>query len=412
MFSQNLPFLSGWVIDAGTGMPLKNASITLKGSLSGTLSDSTGAFSLETSRNIVFLNVSILGYEKTSVRVNRAFEDTVIVALTRKINTLDEVVINALPVQVVSKSRRYNVLDYDFYKDNVLMITYVDLDRAKLVLINENSDTLGYKKIPSEPNRLFRDCLGNLHVVCKDSIYQAYYDGNTLSLLPAKSVRDFESILLPCVAQDSSSLILERRFGSRRMEADEFHPFFTHNLAIGYYCIDKKNRKRKPLIYIEDEKTIVMSNDEDYYIMMKQRAGLKTFGDRTFSETLIFKEIYSPLYTIKNRIYLFDYANGYIKTFDKENKVKDAIPINFHNTIQFSRAMDVDRKTNKAFAFFESDGLTEVKEINLNTGVITTSYKIPFVFVTQVKVNNDYIYFIRKGKNDDDTRYLSRMKMN
>lgn len=412
LFSQTSFFmLSGKVLDAETKLPLKNVSIRIQGTLSGTLSDSTGAFDLQASGNSAILNFSMLGYDKKSVKVTKDTKDGLLVELTRKADLLGEVVISADPVQVVSKSRRYNVLDYDFYNDLILLITYVDFDKAKLVLINQDADTLGYKKVPGEPNRLFRDCLGNLHVVCKDSLYQVYYNEKKLSLLPAKSVRDFEKILLPCVAQDSGHFLMVEKYGARLIEADGFHSFFSHNLALSYYCINKKSRQKFPLIYIEDETTMRMSNDEDAFIARKEASGLKTFGDRTFSETLIFKEIYSPLYSIRDTIYVFDYTNGFIKSFDGEKKIRSSVSIDFHKTLGFSRDMVVDRKKNKAFALFESEGITEAKEINLNTGAITASYKIPFAFVTNVKVYDDYMYFIRKEKSDDGTRFLSRIKL-
>lgn len=170
--------LLGKVLDAETKLPLKNVSISINGTLSGTLSDSTGAFDLQASGSSVILNFSMLGYDKKSVKVTKDMKDGLLVELTRKTDLLGEVVISADPVQVVSKSRRYQVLDYDFYDDHILMITYVDPDKSKLVLLGGHNDTLGFRKIPGEPNSLFRDCMGNLHVVCKDSIYQAFYNGS------------------------------------------------------------------------------------------------------------------------------------------------------------------------------------------------------------------------------------------
>jgi hypothetical protein len=213
IFSQNSAFLlSGKILDAETKLPLRNVSISIKGTLSGTLSDTAGAFTIQVSGSPVTLSFSMLGYEKKSVRLTKDSKD-VLVELTRKTDLLEEVVIQAEPVQVVSKSKRYHVLDYDFYGDDILMITYVDLDKSRLVLLGRQGDTLGFRKIPGEPNRMFRDCLGNLHVVCKDSIYQAFYNGNALSLLPPKSIHDFEKILLPCVAQDSSGFYLVEKYG-------------------------------------------------------------------------------------------------------------------------------------------------------------------------------------------------------
>ncbi len=410
VFCQSIT-VRGKVIDSETKLPLNHVAISLNGSLRGTEADSSGNFMMVLPEKVGILNFSIIGYEKKSVKIKNNSTDPFIIELERKQNTLSEIVISSSPIETVSKSKRYNVLDYDFYNDNILLITYVDLKRAKLVLINQNFDTLGYKAIPYEPSRLFKDCLGNIHVVCKDSLYQAYYDGKRLDLFTPKSIRDFESILLPCIEQDSLNFFLIQKYGAKLIE-EEFRPFYSNNLGLNYFYVNKKTRIKQPLITIEDEKMMIMSNDEAAFEKRKEQSGLKTIGDRVFAETVIFKEIYAPLYNIKNNIYIFDYANSAIKYFGKANQLQQEVPITFHKSLQFSREMQIDRKTWRVFALFESNGITELKDINLSTGLINTSYKIPFPFVNHIKVQDNYIYFIRKGREYDDTRYLARLRVN
>lgn len=412
IFSQNSAFLlSGKILDAETKLPLRNVSISIKGTLSGTLSDTAGAFTIQVSGSPVTLSFSMLGYEKKSVRLTKDSKD-VLVELTRKTDLLEEVVIQAEPVQVVSKSKRYHVLDYDFYGDDILMITYVDLDKSRLVLLGRQGDTLGFRKIPGEPNRMFRDCLGNLHVVCKDSIYQAFYNGNALSLLPPKSIHDFEKILLPCVAQDSSGFYLVEKYGGGQMiDVGLGAPVRANDLALSYTYIDKKKRERKRFIMIADEHKMIMSQDEEAFEARKEAVGLKTFGDRLFAEKFLFTEIYAPLFYIKGSIYIFDYVNGNIKRFDKALQLTEDVVVTYHKTLSFQDDMEVDAVSGKTFALFESGGVSELQEINLQTGAVKKSYRIPFPFTTHLKVYNGYVYFIRKEKGDDGTRYLSRMRL-
>ena len=76
--------------------------------------------------------------------------------------------------------------------------------------------------------------------------------------------------------------------------------------------------------------------------------------------------------------------------------------LSFTKALKFIRDVQVDEKTGKVFALFESNGIIELQEVNLNTGLINASYKIPFIFVNHVKVHDDYIYFIRKESGYDD----------
>ena len=114
-FSQSSLFsIRGKVIDSGTKATLKNVSISINGTLSGTVSDSAGTFNIQGQGAAVILNFSLLGYEKKSVKVSEQLKDTLVVELVQKQNNLNEVNISATGVEVVHKSKRYNVLDYEF----------------------------------------------------------------------------------------------------------------------------------------------------------------------------------------------------------------------------------------------------------------------------------------------------------
>lgn len=111
-----------------------------------------------------------------------------------------------------------------------------------------------------------------------------------------------------------------------------------------------------------------------------------------------------------NRIYIFDFVNNKIRPFNKQHLPEHEVSIEFHKSLKFTRDMQIDELTGSAFALFESNGITELHEINLNTGVINTFDKIPFIFVSHVKVYDNYIYFIRKENGYEGTKFLSRIK--
>ena len=71
--------------------PLANASITVKGSRSGTASGADGTFSLTVPDNVKMLTVSAVGYETLDVAISGSF---VSVALqTGESRSMDEVIV-------------------------------------------------------------------------------------------------------------------------------------------------------------------------------------------------------------------------------------------------------------------------------------------------------------------------------
>jgi len=74
--------------------------------------------------------------------------------------------------------------------------------------------------------------------------------------------------------------------------------------------------------------------------------------------------------------------------------------------------MCIDDKTQKVYAIYESNGVTTLKEINLNNGLLNNSYKIPFHFLENIKTHDNYIYFLYQNKEHNNTKFLSRLKIN
>lgn len=401
--------VSGRVIDAETNLPVAHVSIGVAGSLAGTLSDSTGSFHLNF-KGPATLYFHMLGYQSQTLPIDPSQKEPLTVRLVPKSNQLSEVVIHASPVEVVSKSKRYSVLDYSFVQEGILLIVYVDPRKAKLLLLSRDLDTLAIRGLPAEPNRLFKDCLGNVHVVGSDSLYQVSYSQHKLNLLLPKSIGDLENILLPCVAQDSSNVYVIEKYGSRLLDVGLGSMIKTGALTLSYTCIQKKSHARTRFVTIADEKKLEMSQDEDAHQAMKASLNMKgTCGDRLFAETVLYTEVYAPLILVGNRLFVFDLVNDRLRRFDHALALKQELPLSFHRDLHFQNDVQADIETQRIYAIFETNGITELKEISLNSGEAIASHKIPGPFATKVKVLGNYIYFIQKDKDGDGAYFLSRL---
>jgi hypothetical protein len=409
--------ITGKVIDDVTKLPLRNVSVQITGTLKGTTTDSNGVFKFSVKENKIVLEFSIIGYETKFISANYTSYNKLVIPLSQKTQQLKEVVINSSPIEAVIKSENSNVLDYEFYKDNILLITYVhDLKKSKLILINQSFDTISKTSIPEEPTGLFKDCLGNNHVVCQNTIYQVYLENSTLKLYPPEKIENFEQIMYPCVAQDSANLYFLKKEGAIVVDVGAFRPFNSHSHTISYSYVNKLTKKKSSLADIVDEEVEKKRKDELDYEKGKMSAGMYEHGsparDRLFFETIVIKEIFAPLYNIQNKIYVFDFVNYNIQRYEATGELLSKVNLKFQHQLNWKRQMCIDEKSGKVFAIFEKNGVSELKEINLITGEINNSYKIPFAFIKQIKAYDNYIYFLYKGKEYDDTRCLSRLRLN
>jgi TonB-linked SusC/RagA family outer membrane protein len=97
--------LEGTVVDAVTKEPIIGASINIKGTTHGVVTDFDGKFFFQTGQKLPYtLIVSYLGYKKTEVVVDK---NSVVIDLTQEQNTLSEVVVTALGITKEKKSLGY-----------------------------------------------------------------------------------------------------------------------------------------------------------------------------------------------------------------------------------------------------------------------------------------------------------------
>lgn len=408
--------ISGQVTDSVTKLPLSNVNVQIIGTLRGTVTDSGGVFKLYSKEKEIILLFSLMGYERKYVKIKKEVNSQVEIYLQPKAETIKEVVISSSPTETILKSDRSHVIDYNFYGENILLITTgFNFSRPKLVLMNPSLDTLSIINIPEKPVRLFKDCMHNIHVVGEKKTYQVFYEASKLKLLAPFDLETFEAILFPCVAGDSLNLYFNEKYGSGNIKMERFN-LKTNNHALRYYYINKSSREKQNLTTIVDQKTMELRAEEDKYLDDKEAAGmyrkpiLKEF-DRIFAETILYKEVYAPLFKLNDTIYIFNYLESKIQCYSPSGKLTKELGITFHEEENWKREMCIDEKYFSAYAFFESNGITEVKEINLNNGSVKYSFKVPVPFIENIKVDKGFVYFLYQGKEYTDTRSLSRIKL-
>jgi hypothetical protein len=96
--------LKGTVSDAKTGEPIPFASVSLKGTSVGTITDSKGRFLIETSNPAVLVEFSFIGYQTESRKVSPGLEQSFNIRLSLSVIELDEVSVKPQRVNYRNKN--------------------------------------------------------------------------------------------------------------------------------------------------------------------------------------------------------------------------------------------------------------------------------------------------------------------
>jgi iron complex outermembrane receptor protein len=147
LFAQNIT-VSGNIIDATSKEPLAGASVTIKGKLAGTTTDSKGRYSLTIAKAKlpVTLLISYIGHEDHTITVNAAGQLSEI-ALKQKANTLDEVVFAASRVNenILRSPVSIEKMNLRAIKENPSLTFYDGLQSLKGMEVVTSS--LTYKQV-------------------------------------------------------------------------------------------------------------------------------------------------------------------------------------------------------------------------------------------------------------------------
>ena len=96
--------IKGLVVDALTGYPIPFASVFLKGTTVGTLTDDNGKYRIETSVAATTISFSFIGYQAESREIITGVEQTVDVRMSLSSITLDEVIVKAKKKEYKNKN--------------------------------------------------------------------------------------------------------------------------------------------------------------------------------------------------------------------------------------------------------------------------------------------------------------------
>jgi hypothetical protein len=180
--------IKGTVTDANTGDPLPYVAVLLKGTAVGTLTDSQGKYSIETTVSAPLIEFSFIGYQKESRTIKTGAEQIINISLKLSSITLNEVTVKptkkeyrnknnpavvllqkVIEHKVLNRNEAYSYLEYEKYEKIQLAVSNIDeaFTHAKIFrkysFIFNNIDTT---------KRIGRDVLP---VFIKESVSDHYY---------------------------------------------------------------------------------------------------------------------------------------------------------------------------------------------------------------------------------------------
>ncbi len=395
LFSQSY-FIRGKVLDYDTKQPIYNAHIKIKGTESGTVSDENGRFYLLSEKSIIAIEISHVAYEKKKMQVDFQQNQELQIVLKKHIDTLPEATVIAHAIENLVERMLYDVVDYEILGDSILLLTYSWKEQQNpwLIIMNQKGDHV-YKQLAIKEGSLYKDCMGNIHLVSKDKAYQLFVDSNRLYFLYPIEVDSFKKILNPCVASINQKFYIQQ--------------YSYHNQVLSYYLATEHNAA-KTIRVISDKVALRMLADRNRFYNMGAR-GVTEFDIR-FEEMCFFDPIFAPMLKLRDSLVILNFVEDSIELYELKGKLIRKTAMSFHKKKGWKEEIFSDEITGKIYAVYRKDGLTKVAEINLLHGTLGEEISIPrFKYIEKIKAYNGNLYFLYRANKPNELTNLYKMKL-
>ena len=396
-------FYYGKVLESGTKKGMPGVNLAVEGSRIGTVTDKTGAFSFFIDSVPATLVVSYIGFETKTVLLD-ATSFSLTLYLNRKATDLQEVEIKAHALEPFFKDEHYSVLDYETDSSMVYLLIYRNyISKSELICKSIYGDTVA-TSLPFyfKPDKLFKDCLGVLHVLSRDSGFQVYRQGDRIHLVHPVNLKKFDDVLKNCVAATPDVLF--------------FKKVTNRELAVEYFGVNRKTLIRSSIAQVKDEKKMKMlrRNEEDAALMARslQPDGRDDFVTWNYVHKILYRPVKSALYRIGNYTCIFNIPEQQIEFYDSAGNFsyKLVMKTNLIRDGRWTGDVMVDEVTGKVYSTFIQNGTYHVYEINVNSGVLKKRISLVHFYPQKIKVYNSFIYYLYDVAGNPDNKMLFRQK--
>jgi len=418
-------FFYGKVFMSDSREPLPNVNISFEGSKLGSVTDQKGAFSFYIDTIPIFMIVSHLGFKTKRILLDGT-SNSMTLYMERNIRELKEVEIRANRIEPFFKDEHYTLRDYEIDSGFVYLLVYRNrVSKEELICKNLEGDTVARSGLlPFTPTSLLKDCLGYLHVVGIDSVFQVYRRDQFLQMIHVVGLIKFNDVLANCVASTSQVLF--------------FKKMISLGQGVQYYGIDRISKKRHVLTQVIDEKKAKMlrRNPEDAWALIRSQPDYlpqvsdlgrdepdismeeldrfrKEFNAWNFTHKILYRPVKTALYKIGNFICIFDIPAKQLEFFDTEGNFSYKLKINIDliKDGRWSGDIFLDENQSKVYTTFLKSTGTGLYRIDLNTGDLHKILSLIHPYPQKIRIYKGHVYYMYDILGDPDNKTLYRQSL-
>jgi hypothetical protein len=398
-------YFFGQVLDQSTLRPLTGVNISFQGLKQGSITDKKGEFSFFLDTIPVYMVVSHMGYETKRIWLDGT-SPKMSIRLSPAVLELKEVEIVAKAgPEVFYKDEDYAVLDYEVDSSRVYLLIYRFTLAASELLCKtiDGNPVATSPQFAFRPDSLFKDCLGNVHVLSHDSCYQVFTDSSGIHLIYPTTMEKFETVLKNCVASTTSKLFI------KKITNDGF--------GIDFYRVDRVTRANERVASVVDEENLRrLSRNEDDYGRIRSSTipdGRAEFQEWNFARKIMYRPRTASMVRIGENICVFNTADMTIEFYTPEGDFTSKLKFDLSKAAEgkWTKEILVDVVRNKVYTSFNRNGEFTLYLVNLETGSLVRSSRLTHIYPQNLKVQDGKVFYMYNLPGEPDNKQLFKQTL-
>ena len=346
-----------------------------------------------------------------------------------KVQEIEEVTISAIPrKEIAFKSPRHFIMDFHIDSTG----TFLLLKRFKKYYIR----TLNYllqeefeMELVFHPKSLFMDCMGTLHVLSKNFMYELKKENDKLSLGKRYPIR-YHEYIKDCVATNDQGLIFKiDRYNNQSTEY--YQVAHTDSSVFDIYTVENRELKRsmretQKEIRREEERLrrkydgSVNQRSQTWEEQTRTRdprngAGVEIrahLDNKRFYNTFILRPYYNPLFVRNDTTYVFDHINGKMIRISEKRNILNTCQIDYQHEKKWKGEMHLDIVRGNFYSIQEKHGAQIFGLIAMDSvNIIRRSKLTRHPYPKKVIVYNGFAYYVYKEYVNDNLNKLFRQRL-
>jgi len=418
-YSQSQPdlYISGKVLDL-ENFPIPNVTVSLNNELTKTSANGSFLISVNEIKTID-IEFKHSGFKKynlsvSSRKLRRNANDTLFLPSINLYNLLlDEFSVIANKIDTVYGSDRFSVEDFEMTSDGQMFLLSYEKTlkkESKIFLLDENQELLHTHVIPGQSIRLFKDYSGQSYVITIDKVFQINVSKtNRIELIAINNdvFYDYYYRIIDTI----SNVYLYSNF-------NELYPaikFFSSSKLDSTHSLIKEVKDDFMMELYRAQFKYVSGRDKLWAYRKEQQTGIDKeiwVGASVFTNDILYKPIYAPLFVKNDSIYLFDHYQNYIYNYNSSLELLDSIPITYHlksKNEKWSQPLIQDEKEKDIFVLFNSGGFYIIKKIE--NGNVNRGFKLTNRYVENIKIYDGYVYYVYRPYESIQKKFIYKEKI-